>query len=191
MERIEKMNEIEKLCKDIEEALARPMLTPRDFTHLSKRVYARLHVMVSPTTLKRLWGYLNEGVQPRDSTLTILARFLGYRNWEDYRHNASLPAELQSNPVMSRKLSVTEELCPGDRVRLTWQPGRVCDIEYQGGIDFRVVASENTRLRAGDSFRCSLVVEGEPLYLDNLIQDGRPPVAYVCGKKNGVGFEFL
>jgi hypothetical protein len=31
-----------------------------------------------------------------------------------------------------------------------------------------------------------LIVEGEPLYLDNLRQGNRPPIAYVCGKKTGV-----
>ena len=185
------MNEIEKLRKDIEKALARPIQTPRDFDHLSKRIYARLHVMISATTLKRLWGYQSDGGQPRISTLNILSRFLGYRDWEEYHKNAMLPEEQQSDPVFSRRLSVQEELHEGDRVRLTWLPGRVCDIEYLGGLDFRVVASEKTRLRPGDTFRCSLVVEGEPLYLDRLIQDGRAPIAYVCGKKNGVEFEFL
>ncbi|MBR7023183.1 MAG: hypothetical protein IKI09_06915 [Bacteroidales bacterium] len=185
------MNEVEKLRNDIETALGRSMQTPRDFDHLSKRIYARLHLMVSATTLKRIWGYLNDGGKPRNSTLTILAKFLGYRDWEEFHQNAILPEEQQSDPVYSRRLSVVEELQPGDRLRLTWLPGRVCDIEYLGGLDFRVVASEKTRLRPGDTFQCSLVVEGEPLYLDHLVQEGRTPIAYVCGKKNGVEFEFL
>lgn len=191
MEIVEKMNDIEKLRKDIEAALSHPLQTPRDFNHLSKRIYARLHVMVSATTLRRLWGYQSDGGRPRINTLNILARFLGYRDIEEYHQNAMLPEGQQSDPVYSRKLSVTEELHPGDHVRLTWHPGRVCDIEYLGGLDFRVVASEKTRLHPGDTFQCSLVVEGEPLYLDHLIQEGRAPIAYVCGKKNGVGFEFL
>ena len=191
MEIAEKMNEIERLRKDIEEALARPMQTPRDFDYLSKRIYARLHIMMSATTLKRLWGYLNDGGQPRSSTLNILAKFLGYHDWQEYHQNAMLPEEQQSAPILSRKLSVTEELHKGDRLRLTWHSGRVCDVEYMGNLNFCVLASEKTRLGPGDTFQCSLVVEGEPLYLDHLIQQGQPPVAYVCGKKNGVGFEFL
>lgn len=191
MENSEKMNEIEKLREDIEKALACQMQTPRDFDYLSKRIYARLHVMLSPTTLKRFWGYLDDGGKPRISTLNILARFLGYHSWEEYHQNAMLPMEQQSDPIMSRRLSVTQELVKGDRVRLSWLPGRICDIECLGGINFQVVASENTRLHPGDTFQCSLIVEGEPLYLDHLIQQEKPPIAYVCGKKNGVGFEFL
>jgi hypothetical protein len=43
----------------------------------------------------------------------------------------------------------------------------------------------------GDTFLCGLIIEGEPLYLDELQHNNEPPVAYVCGKKGGVRFEKL
>ena len=181
----------QQLCREIETAVGRPMRTPKDYTFLSGCIYARLHILVSSTTLKRIWGYLDEGVESRPSTLGVLARFLGYRDWDDYCDRAAEAAERQSSPVMSRRLSVGEELKPGDRLRLTWQPERVCDVVYLGNLTFQVTASENTRLLEGDTFGCSLFVEGEPLYLDNLQQEGRPPVAYVCGKRSGIRFEIL
>ena len=159
----------EQLRTDIETALNRKLVTPKDFDFLRERIFARLHVLVSRTTLMRIWGYVNEGVEPSNSTLRILSQFLGYRDWEAYCQNALLPKEQQSSPVMSRRLSVTNELSRGERLRLTWQPQRVCDVEYLGEL-----------------FQCSLIVEGEPLYLDNLRQGNRPPIAYVCGKKTGV-----
>lgn len=179
------------IIQQIEESLKHKMLTPRDFVFLREQIYNRLRVYVSTTTLKRFWGYLDDGGQPRQSTLSILARFLGYRDYEDYAIRSLLPQEKESDPVMTRRLSVTEDLVAGDRLRLTWHPGRVCDVEYLGDLDFVVVASEKTRLRPGDKFQCSVVLEGEPLYLDNLLQDGRPPISYVCGKKTGVTFERL
>jgi len=91
---------------------------------------------------------------------------------------------------MKRKLSVASSLVCGDCLHLTWQPDRVCDVEYLGDLTFQVIASENTRLRTGDTFQVSLIIEREPLYLDNLIQDGKQPIAYVCGKKSGVMFEY-
>jgi hypothetical protein len=176
----------EQLRTDIETALNRKLVTPKDFDFLRERIFARLHVLVSRTTLMRIWGYVNEGVEPSNSTLRILSQFLGYRDWEAYCQNALLPKEQQSSPVMSRRLSVANELSRGERLRLTWQPQRVCDVEYLGELTFRVIASENTRLQVGDTFQCSLIVEGEPLYLDNLRQGNLPPIAYVCGKKTGV-----
>lgn len=185
------MNTIHNLRHDIETALGKPMQTPKDFEFLRERIYARLHILISRTTLMRIWGYVDEKVEPRRNTLGILARFLGYTDWEEYERNAMLPKEQQSSPILSRRLSVANSLTPGDRLRLTWQPERVCDIEYLGELRFVVTASKNTRLHEGDTFECSLIVEGEPLYLDNLIQDHRPPIAYVCGKKSGVNFEYI
>ena len=179
-----------QLRTDIETALGRTLSTPKDFDYLRERIYARLRVFVGRSTLMRIWGYVDE-VEPRNSTLGILAQFLGYKDWEDYQQNALLPKEQQSNPVMNRRLSVKDALKYGHRLRLTWQPQRVCDVEYLGNLSFEVIASENTRLRVGDTFQCSLIIEGEPLYIDNLKQGDCPPVAYVCGKKSGVWFEYL
>jgi len=180
-----------RLCKDIEAALSRQMQTPKDFEFLRERIYARLHVLVSRTTLMRVWGYLDENVTPRPYTLDILSEFLGYSGWDDYQQHALMPKEQQSSPVLNRRLSVTQTLARGNRLRLSWQPDRACDVEYLGELSFRVVSSVNTRLREGDTFQCSLIVEGEPLYLDQLVQGDRPAIAYVCGKKSGVRFEFL
>ena len=178
-----------QLRSDIETALKKKLQTPKDFDLLSERIYARLHVLISRTTLMRMWGYVDENVKPRKGTLDILSQFLGYQDWDGYCQNSLLPKEQQSSPVMARRLSVGKELERGDMLRLTWHPDRVCDVEYQGNLQFRVVASENTRLRADDTFLCSLIIEGEPLYLDNLKQGVHPPVAYVCGKHSGVWFE--
>ena len=184
-----------QLRTDIETALKKKLQTPKDFEFLRERIYARLHTLVSRTTLMRLWGYVDEEVTPRKGTLDILSRFLGYQDWESYQENASLPKEQQSSPVMSRKLNVNSDLYIGERLRLTWQPDRVCDVEYLGELSFRVIASENTRIQPGDTFQCSLIIEGEPLYLDNLRKgDGSSSaetIAYVCGKKTGVNFEHL
>lgn len=54
------------------------MKTPKDFDFLAEQIFDKLHENVSPTTLKRIWGYLSEPSTPRLSTLDILARFLDY-----------------------------------------------------------------------------------------------------------------
>lgn len=182
---------IDQLKTDIETAINRKISTPKDFSFLRDSIFARLHVWVGRSTLMRLWNYIDNKVEPRESTLDVLSRYLGYKDWEEYKQNALLPKERQSSLVLCRKLSVLEDLAIGDRIRLTWQPGRVCDIEYLGDLKFLVVESEKTLLCKGDTFQCSLIVEGEPLYLDNLIHDNRPPVAYICGMQSGVRFEHL
>ena len=179
----------QQLIKDIEAAIKRRPSTPKDFEQLSERIFMRLNEHLSATTLMRLWGYLPEKVEPRQSTLDILVRFLGYRDLEDYNLRRAATLSKESDPVMSRRLNVPEELKKGDRVLLTWHPDRTCEIEYLGDLKFEVLESENTRLKPGDTFQCSLIIENEPLYIDNLKQNRFVSTAYVCGKKTGVRFE--
>ena len=72
------------LRQAIEAKIGREMRTSGDYTHLSDCIFQDLHQTVSPTTLKRLWGYLSEPVTPRTSTLDILANVSGYENYEDF-----------------------------------------------------------------------------------------------------------
>ena len=83
----------EQLRTDIETALKKKLQTPKDFEFLRERIYARLHILVSRTTLMRLWGYVDEEVTPRKGTLDILSKFLGYRDWLQYQENACLAKE--------------------------------------------------------------------------------------------------
>ena len=70
--------EIRSLRNEIEHNVKRKMRTPADFEFLAGAVWERLHETISPTTLKRIWGYI-EGVDAtRWSTLGLLTRFLGY-----------------------------------------------------------------------------------------------------------------
>ena len=49
----------------------------------------------------------------------------------------------------------------------------------------------NSKLSVGDTFECVLFIEGEPLYLNNLVHEGNPPIAYQIGSKSGVRFEVI
>lgn len=184
---------IAKLRQSIEEAMGRTLLAPKDFDLLSERIFARVGEMVSRNTLKRIWGIMDEGREPRLSTLSILARFVGYADFSAFVNNANKPDDVEdsSTPFMGRRLSIIDGLTPGDHLRLTWQPGRVCDVVYNGSLHFRVTHSENTRLKEGDTFLCGIIIEGQPLYLDQLQQGKKPPTAYICGKSGGVQFEHL
>ncbi len=185
--------QIAALRQSIEEAIGRRLLTAKDFDLLSERVYARVGEMVSCNTLKRIWGKMDEEHEPRISTLSILARFIGFTDFYAFVNDSSTSSEKgdSSLPYMGRRLSIIDGLTCGDRLRLTWQPGRVCDVEYNGSLHFRVIHSENTRLKEDDTFLCGIIIEGQPLYLDMLKQGDKPSTAYICGKRGGVRFELL
>ena len=66
------------LKRAVEIIFDRRLSTTSDFTALSEEMEER----ISPSTLKRLWGYVGMVVTPRRSTLDALSQFVGYK---DYR----------------------------------------------------------------------------------------------------------
>ena len=73
-----------KLREAVEAKIGNKPETNRDFENLSNTICDELHDRISPTTLKRIWGYLSEAVTPRHYTLNQLSRFVGYDNWDDF-----------------------------------------------------------------------------------------------------------
>ncbi|WP_257668747.1 hypothetical protein [Parapedobacter tibetensis] len=55
-----------------------------DFHKLSERIYEQTKVMLSPSTLKRVWGRVKHDGKPATSTLDTLAAFLAYENWRAF-----------------------------------------------------------------------------------------------------------
>jgi len=62
------------------------------FTELSERIQEETDVMLSSTTLKRVWGRVNYKGRPSISTLNALSRFLGYANWRDFKNQTNIEA---------------------------------------------------------------------------------------------------
>jgi hypothetical protein len=78
-----------KLCKQkIETAINignSANWTQQDYEHLSGIIYEKTGVLLSISTLKRLWVYKKDTI-PNISTLNALSRFLNYRDWYDFKN---------------------------------------------------------------------------------------------------------
>lgn len=59
------------------------------FIELSEIIRVETNVLLSPTTLKRVWGKVNYNSFPSISTLNTLAKFAEYENWRDFKNNYS------------------------------------------------------------------------------------------------------
>ena len=148
------------LRERVEEVTKRPMKSPSDFEWLSERL-GEMGESMSTTTIKRCWGYVDADVTPRLRTLDILARYLGYRDYEHFAvAHDTLEDGTPSAPVHGFTLRPSVDLDINDRVMLTWQPGRVCVIRYLGNEQFVVERTERTRLQPGNTFNCGIIIEG-------------------------------
>ena len=80
----------------------------------------------------------------------------------------------------------TDDLTVGDLVAVSWKPNRRCTFRYLGEEQFIVEEAENSKLKVGNTFYCSLFILGEPLYLSRLVQGKNPPVDFVVGNRDGL-----
>ncbi|MCR4664528.1 MAG: hypothetical protein K5660_04090 [Paludibacteraceae bacterium] len=179
--------QIQVLRSEIERLTGRAMKTPSDFDQLSLRLWDFNHEYLSPTTLKRLWGYIEGAAAPRYNTLSILARFLGYKEWDEFAEAMQKVNESESETFSGEGIR-SDELQQGEEIEVAWQPKRRCIFRYDGNYRFTVIDSENSKLRIGDNFTAVCFLEGRPMYLDNLTRGNQTPKTYVAGKKNGISY---
>ena len=180
--------DIDRLKASVEHFVGREIKLPRDFVFLEKQVECYTGVKISQSTLKRLWGYVSCESAPSYYVLDTLATMLGYTSWTDFVKR-SLDSESSCRIV--RRMLQMDALSLGDKIELMWSPFRVLVAEYTGDGTFVVEQSENSKLIAGDTFHCSCVIEGEPLYLTNLTHPGIEACDCVCGKLGGVKWRVI
>ncbi len=63
--------------------------TTYDFEKLSEAIEEATGVMLSVTTLKRLWGKLKYTNMPATTTLNTLAQYAGYADWREFKRLAA------------------------------------------------------------------------------------------------------
>ena len=78
------LSHIERLKEAVVATFARTLDSPTDFDALSADVAKRTGENVSTSTLRRLYGYTKPAVVPRPSTLSVLARYVGYAGWSEF-----------------------------------------------------------------------------------------------------------
>lgn len=120
--------EIVELRKKIEESVGRVMHTPADFDFLSGAVWERIREYISPTTLKRTWGYLDGVKNIRFSTLETLARFAGFKSWDNYLAERRFAQE-QNSAIVSEGVIEAARLAEGDVVEVEWKPDMLLSID--------------------------------------------------------------
>jgi hypothetical protein len=187
----EEEKELEKsvaLRLSIERMVGKKIRSAQDVVWLSDEIERKQRQRVGVNTLKRMWGYYSdEQTATRTGTLDVLANFVGFKDWQTF---CKQDMGENSNFVVSRHLE-TKRLKEDLHIHISWQPDRDCTVRHLGDSQFVIEEIVNSKLSVGDTFECVLFIEGEPLYLNNLVHEGNPPVAYQIGSKSGVRFEVI
>ncbi len=110
--------EQKKACIEIENKFDRGAgvnWTDKDFSDLSSEIYQVSHIVISITTLKRLFGKIrtsNEIYNPQVETKNAISQYLGFENWDQYvrsqpdKKKKRKPESIESNIKQSKKSKV-------------------------------------------------------------------------------------
>lgn len=169
----------------VEESADHRIETSNDFIFLSGEIRGRLNENLSVSTLKRIWGYVDGYASVRPSTLDILARFVGFSDWETFVSDYCEVESVQSSHRVVSESIYAKDLNVGNQVEIAWNPNRKCLLTYQGENLFVVCESENAKLKAGDSFLCDRFTPHAALYVELLDKDGNKEL-FVMGNKGGL-----
>ena len=83
---------IENLKQEIGLKFGRTIESAADFNLLSIAIQQATSETISPSTLKRIFGYVRSDAAPSATTLSILSRYVGYAGWSDFCRNY-IPSE--------------------------------------------------------------------------------------------------
>ena len=177
--------EIKCLRSDLEQRVGQQLQSPADFQLLIQQIWEKNHAVLSLSTVKRLWGYVESNGAPRLSTLNTLAQFLGFTDWNAYLVALEQRGGTESAMFTGEGIQ-TADLQAGDRIVVAWQPNRQCTFRYLGDNQFVVDSSKNAKLQQGTTFSAARFMIGQPMYLDNILLADGTRTSYVAGKRNGL-----
>ena len=177
--------EIKCLRSDLEQRVGQQLQSPADFQLLIQQIWEKNHAVLSLSTIKRLWGYVESNGAPRLSTLNTLAKFLDFADWNAYLVALEQRGGTESAMFTGEGIQ-TADLQVGDKIAVAWQPNRQCTFRYLGNNQFVVEESKNAKLQQGTIFSAARFMIGQPMYLDNILLADGTCTSYVAGKRNGL-----
>lgn len=173
-----------KIKELVDTQVGQPVEYSRDMEWLSEEIFRKTHQRISTATLKRVYGLTSQKVDTRLSTLDIIARFLGYENYDTLAKELGIGNSV-SGFTQIDTLNATD-LNVGTVVEVEYDPDRKLVFTYVGDSRFRVDESYNSKLCVGDLIKVSALAKGFQLIATEVVRDGHIMGGYEAGKNGGL-----
>jgi len=177
--------EITELLLMVEKKYKKSLSTTTDFKVFSLQLESELGHLLSPSTLKRLWGYVNDHHQPSPQTLNLLCQYLGFDHFKAFCTHLK-NSNLYNSSFFTAKQVQIQELTAGDHVEIGWSPNRYLLLHYQGNTWFEVLESHHSKLQQGDRFEAVNFLLGQPLTLAYVLREDQKTSPFIAGRNGGL-----
>lgn len=177
--------EIEQLMRSVEKRYGSMLNTTTDFEVFSLQLKRSTGHELSASTLKRIWGYVNDNHQPRLTTLDILAQYAGHASYADFKLWLKRQCPENSEFINIEQI-ISSDLSVGDSVRIGWSPDRMLLLSYLGNNGFEVIEAENSKVIVGDRFEVGCIIKHQPLLLPYILRQGQRTPPFLAGRDGGI-----
>jgi hypothetical protein len=172
----------------LEEKLGRRVRYPKDCDALAVEIKESVGDRISPSTLKRIFGFINPPGSPSLYTLDVISHFLGFLDWED------LQQKMVNNGIDSHMLANddrfirSEDIIEGQMLELGYAPERQLVLLCIGKSQFRIIETVNSSLRPNDVLEIFLFGEKFPLYVNSVCRDQKNLGPFIGAKRTGIDY---
>jgi hypothetical protein len=171
------------IIQHIEKKFGKEIRYPSDCDSLSEDIFISTKQKISVSTLKRLLGFVSGVQEPRLYTLDVLAKYLGYNNWDFYLEE--IKSISNSEFFNIEKLEV-ESLKVDTKIQVSYEPNRILSLNYIGNFKFKIESSENSKLQVGDIVKITNFVKNFPLLISEVKRNDNDLGQYRAGKSGGL-----
>lgn len=175
---------LDLLKNEVERTFRRRPGSPSDFNELSDHITETTNERLGISTLKRFWGYVKSPHSPTYQTLSVLARYAGFRDW----HHFCTQLQTDNESGFSKDGIITAaELNIGDIVHVEWAINKSCVIRKIGYPSrFEVADARNIKLKTGDTLTIDIISVGEKFVASDCRRNGINLGTYIGARKEGV-----
>jgi len=170
----------------IEEKFGKPLRYPSDYDALSIDIKVATGERISINTLKRLTGAIDDVKEPRLSTLDIIAKYLGFNDWDVYIKNMS---DDGNSSFGKDENSIDQKDLPiGCKVEFHYNPGRKVVLHKDSDMLFCVDESFGSKLRINDRMEIGSFHLHYPLFSKNVTRGTEMLGPFTAGKISGLTY---
>lgn len=175
---------MESLKTLIEKEFGEQIKYPFQCAALEQAIFDKSGERIGVSTLKRIFGFTTAVHIPRQSTLDVLARYVGYNDYTGLISDIGNSCEISCfTPVETIE---SEDLKPGETVKIAYNPNRALELKYLGDSRFEVVDSKGSKLQRGDLLKISQLALNFQFLVTEVVRDGFNLGSYVGARQGGL-----
>lgn len=158
-----------KTIDDIKMKSGLPFDRASDFSTLATLIVDETKYTIGVTTLKRLFGYIEDSRETNQSTLNIIARYLNFNSWEEYANSF----RMDSSWNVDTDTIWIDNLIEGTIVEVAYLNRSVSFevVLLEGQKVLKVIRAENSSLHLGDLAYIDRLRKGECLEARKVVRD--------------------